>query len=448
MFRQLKSSHFDADDQDADNSSGSAQSDNNNGQPLFELLEPIRRGHAEVGQEGHSHVDTGLQSHLDWAAGFPPSPAFATGSSAASSVSAAPSAPPVASTVVANTSSVSSAASSISSAASVTSGASSGGSSSTIVSTSGSGLVFNNTYTANCTASYISLHRRRRGPARKSVHHLNSDTIVVTFDEQNSGNNGVALGNSSHGILTNYSTLKTALQSAAPSDVLPSTDPSGGSSQWYLPYSYARMLGLSSTTGSPDLSVTLNTFIAGTSARTSSTGSPTNCPRAAWAASAALAAAAPHDNTSYWGTMDLFRYDSAGNPDYTNGRDGKTTYFSSDGGADAVQRDPVGRPAQQRRAHPFVQQPVQFQRHEEQRGRHRRLDPELGLRLDWVPRNAGPDPDRARRPGGARLDAPRMEQDVLATSGPWEADSPPPPPSAIGAPAPCRSRRRTPTSTA
>ena len=31
--------------------------------------------------------------------------------------------------------------------------------------------------------------------------------------------------------------------------------------------------------------------------------------------------------------MDLFRYNASGNPDYTNGRDGETTYFSTDGGA-------------------------------------------------------------------------------------------------------------------
>ena len=34
-----------------------------------------------------------------------------------------------------------------------------------------------------------------------------------------------------------------------------------------------------------------------------------------------------------WSTMDLFRYNAAGDPDYSDGRDGETTYFSSDGGA-------------------------------------------------------------------------------------------------------------------
>ena len=34
-----------------------------------------------------------------------------------------------------------------------------------------------------------------------------------------------------------------------------------------------------------------------------------------------------------WAPMDLFRYNASGNPDYTNGRDGDTTYFSSNGGS-------------------------------------------------------------------------------------------------------------------
>ena len=34
--------------------------------------------------------------------------------------------------------------------------------------------------------------------------------------------------------------------------------------------------------------------------------------------------------------MDLFRYTASGVPDYTDGRDGETTYFSSNGGATSV----------------------------------------------------------------------------------------------------------------
>ena len=38
------------------------------------------------------------------------------------------------------------------------------------------------------------------------------------------------------------------------------------------------------------------------------------------------------DQGGVWGTMDLFRYTASGVPDYTDGRDGQTTYFSSSGG--------------------------------------------------------------------------------------------------------------------
>jgi hypothetical protein len=34
-----------------------------------------------------------------------------------------------------------------------------------------------------------------------------------------------------------------------------------------------------------------------------------------------------------WSTMDLFRYNSAHQHDYSDGRDGQTTFFSIDGGA-------------------------------------------------------------------------------------------------------------------
>ena len=38
------------------------------------------------------------------------------------------------------------------------------------------------------------------------------------------------------------------------------------------------------------------------------------------------------DQNGVWSTMDLFRFNSSGQHDYTDGRDGKTTYFSANGG--------------------------------------------------------------------------------------------------------------------
>jgi hypothetical protein len=60
-------------------------------------------------------------------------------------------------------------------------------------------------------------------------------------------------------ITTNYATLKSKLVATGEGDVLPATDPSGGGT-WYVPTSYARMLGLSSTTPAADTTVTLNTY--------------------------------------------------------------------------------------------------------------------------------------------------------------------------------------------
>jgi hypothetical protein len=92
-----------------------------------------------------------------------------------------------------------------------------------VVAKPGSGLVFDNTFSPACTAAYENCIVA----AEKQLESLftNSDTIVVAFDEQNQGNNGAALSNSYWGNTYSYSALKSALQAAAPTDVLPATDP-------------------------------------------------------------------------------------------------------------------------------------------------------------------------------------------------------------------------------
>ena len=164
------------------------------------------------------------------------------------------------------------------------------------------------------------------------------------------------------------------------------------------------MLGLSSTTGSPDLSVTLNTVYSWDFGQDVINGLTHELSEGGLGRIGGLGGATPHDNTSYWGTMDLFRYDAAGNPDYTNGRDGKTTYFSSDGGTDLSNGIPLG--GLPNKGAPTLSYNNQYNSNgtKNNGGDTADSDPELGLWLDWVPRNAGPDPDRARRPGGARLE--------------------------------------------
>ncbi len=117
-----------------------------------------------------------------------------------------------------------------------------------VVSSAGSNLVFDNTYDDDCSAAFIACIVA----AEEQFESLftNKVTINVTFSMTDDGNSGDVATNSSHGILVSYSKLRAAILADAPGDVLPRTDPSGGAN-WYVPYSYARMLGLTSTTGRP-----------------------------------------------------------------------------------------------------------------------------------------------------------------------------------------------------
>ncbi|RBP16188.1 hypothetical protein DFR50_106150 [Roseiarcus fermentans] len=228
----------------------------------------------------------------------------------------------------------------------------SSGNTTQVVSTAGSGIVFDNTYTASCTASFEACIVAAEdqiesliAPSGKTA----PDTIVVTFQEANSGNNHVALGNNSGGFSVSYATLQAALKKYAPGDVLPATDPSNGAS-WYVPYAYGRMLGLTSTTGGPDLSVTLNSFYSWTFGQDVVNGLTHELSEGGLGRIGGLGGTAPTTPSSSndsWSVMDLFRYTAAGKTDYSNGRDGQTTYFSSNGGAtlsdqnDAAQGEPT-----------------------------------------------------------------------------------------------------------
>jgi hypothetical protein len=173
----------------------------------------------------------------------------------------------------------------------------------------------------------------------------------VKFSEANQGyNGGTALSNSwgwgtsNYWVNVSYATLKNALQSTGDT-ALPTTDPNpAGGKDWYLPEAYARMLGLSTATpntskGQFDDTVTLNTWFNTPETYNGTTYTP-------WSYGQDVINGLIHelsegllgrvgglgDQNSVWSTMDLFRYSAANTPeDYTDGRDGKTTYFSSDG---------------------------------------------------------------------------------------------------------------------
>ena len=192
------------------------------------------------------------------------------------------------------------------------------------VTTSGSGLKFVNTYDATCTAAYEACVVA----AEKTLesYFTNNVTINVSFTESNQGNTGGALSNSWNSWTTvSYATLKAALPS---SDVLPSSDPNpAGGKDWYLPEAYGRMLGLSATAPATDLTVKLNSYYNWAYTQDVTNGVIHELTEGGMGRVGGLG-----DQNSVWSTMDLFRYKAAGSPDYTDGRDGATTYFSSDGG--------------------------------------------------------------------------------------------------------------------
>src|SRR5262249_50322378 len=119
-----------------------------------------------------------------------------------------------------------------------------------------------------------------------------------------------------------YAQLKNALPS---SDALPATDPTGGH-VWSVPEAYARMLGLSSLTPSIDDTVTLNSSLNWNFGQDVISTLEHEITEGAMGRIGGLG-----DQNSVWSTMDLFRYSAPGVRDFTDGRDGKTTFFSADG---------------------------------------------------------------------------------------------------------------------
>ena len=189
------------------------------------------------------------------------------------------------------------------------------------MSTAGSGLVFVNSYTANDSQQYIN----DIVAAEHALEGLwtNSVTINVSFDEKAMGNNGTLANNTwTSWTPVSYTQLKNALPG---SDSLPSTDPTGGHT-WNLPEAYARMLGLSSSTPSVDDSITLNS-----SYNWGYGQDVVNTVEHELSEGAMGRVGGLGDQNGVWSTMDLFRYSAPGVRDFTDGRDGRTTYFSADG---------------------------------------------------------------------------------------------------------------------
>ena len=135
-----------------------------------------------------------------------------------------------------------------------------------------------------------------------------------------------------------YATLKSALTTLASHEPgntylqqavahLPSSDPSGGAG-FQLSLPYARMLGLTSVSESPDDAVSLNTSYNWSYGQDVINTLVHEISEGGLGRIGGLG-----DQNGFWSIMDLFRYNSSGVADYSDGRDRQTTYFSYNGGA-------------------------------------------------------------------------------------------------------------------
>ena len=201
------------------------------------------------------------------------------------------------------------------------------------IASAGSGIVFNNTFGPGVAGTayqtdIIDAEQLIQSQWTGSV------TINEEFLSSAPGQNGELASNSFYIVDVSYASFKAALAShdagnpyaTAAVAALPSTNPLTGNPMLALPLPYARMLGLSSATQSPEDIVTLNTSYNWSYGQDVIDTITHEISEGAMGRIGGLG-----DQNSFWSTMDLFRYSSAGVRDLTDGRDGTTTYFSYDG---------------------------------------------------------------------------------------------------------------------
>ena len=329
MFRLRKISQFNVNDQNDPNSSELNSFDQNDSQPSFNSLDQFGTLSDATGwSPWFFRAGMSPQSFLGWGASVAPFAGFGSGDSFSPSTSAASASSGGGSPASGSSRGASAPVASTAGLSSPTSAASGA---SVTIGTPSSGLVFVNTYESSCTAAFEACIVS----AEEELESLftNSVTLNVTFQEQSSPGSGDALTNSWPSFVdVSYATLKAKLHSLDPLDVLPATDPNpAGGNDWALPEAYARMLGLSSGTPSTDDTVTLNTADTGLDdfGQDVINGVIHELSEGAMGRVGGLG-----DQNGVWSTMDLFRYTAGGVPDYTDGRDGLTTYFSSIGGSE------------------------------------------------------------------------------------------------------------------
>src|SRR3954447_10152595 len=209
------------------------------------------------------------------------------------------------------------------------------------VTLAGSQLVFFNTYLTGVTDDYRTAVIYAEHELQS--HFSNPVTLSVSFGFADLGPNALAQNSFHNQVQVSYTSLKNALQShattgddlAAVASLAGLADPSGGTG-FLVAGGMARLLGLAGAPGpQPDVQLVLgNAFTWNFDPN--NRGAP-NGYDAVGAIEHEISeggfgrVGGLGDQNNTWGPVDLFRYSSVGQRDFTDGRDGLTAYFSVDG---------------------------------------------------------------------------------------------------------------------
>jgi hypothetical protein len=201
----------------------------------------------------------------------------------------------------------------------------------------GSNITFDNAHAASVTQAYYNDIVAAETAIATEWTAPSAVTLYEAFGAAAEGQNGTLAGNnpwldqipysylkSALGVLAKQEPNNTYLQQAVAN--LPQSDPTNGVG-FVLPTNYSQMLGLDSLASSfsPD-TVTLNTSYSWNYGQDVIDTLEHEITEGGMGRLGGLGDLGGQNHD--WSTMDLFRYNASGQPDYKDGRDGKATYFS------------------------------------------------------------------------------------------------------------------------
>jgi hypothetical protein len=218
------------------------------------------------------------------------------------------------------------------------------GSFSESVSFAGSNIAFNNTFASGLSQAYINCALAAEQSIASNWSAIAPVTLNEAFTAQAEGQSNEPLAsNNFYYVKVSYAALKGALDTLAVTAIasheanpylqqavanLPASDPSNGAG-FDLALPYARMLGFAAQVGVPEDTVTLNTSFGWNYGQDVINTLTHEISEGGMGRIGGLGTS----SVNFWSLMDLFRYNASHVADYTNGRDGQTTYFSYNGGA-------------------------------------------------------------------------------------------------------------------